>query len=450
MSEESKSSTPATPAPLGEIEHGPSKFDLFMEKNLKKLILLALLIVIGVAAFVITSQLADAKDREAGNALIAAESPDDYRKVSTDYPDSGAAASAQLLLAGQLWEEGKEDEAVKTLKSLAGAENHLASAQAKFTLAGLQLKQGKTDEAKSGYEAVLSNSEAKYLHPFSLVALGDIAKAAGEEEKAKEYYQRKLDDFPAYADQNIAVTRLNLVGVDAAEKISPPPAPEPLATPESKPEVNPAFTTPLPDLGATPPTPEMTPALETPVLDITKEEDSAEANETPETSNATESAPVEEKKELAIAQSEADLDENRQNLVKEIRKMNTLSGDSLSARYDELEQQLGVKSKRRIHFATGETNASEAEAALIDQVADSSNPESEFLLVGFADQTGDEEGNRSISSQRALSVAARLGQKTGNSRVQAIYLGQTSRFGPDAENRVVEIWEITPNSPQPE
>ena len=228
MSEESKSSTPATPAPLGEIEHGPSQFELFMEKNLKKLILLALLIVIGVAAFVITSQLADAKDREAGSALIAADSPDDYRKVSKDYPDSGASASAQLLLAGQLWEEGKEDEAIQTLESLASKEDHLAAAQAKFTLAGLQLKQGNTAQAQAGYESVLANSEAKYLHPFTLVALGDIAKAAGEDDKAKSYYQRKLDDYPAYADQNITVNRLNLVGVDAPEKVSPPPAPEPL------------------------------------------------------------------------------------------------------------------------------------------------------------------------------------------------------------------------------
>ena len=113
MSEESKSNNPAAPTPLGEIEHGPSKFDEFMEKNLKILILLALLVVVGVAAFVIMSQLGDAKDREAGNALLAAESPDDYRKVSKDFPKSGAAASAQLLLAGQLWDEGKESDAIE-------------------------------------------------------------------------------------------------------------------------------------------------------------------------------------------------------------------------------------------------------------------------------------------------------------------------------------------------
>lgn len=267
MSEESKSSTPAAPAPLGEIEHGPSKFDEFMEKNLKKLILLALLIVIGVAAFVIMSQLADAKDREAGNALLAAESPEDYRKVSKDYPKSGAAASAQLLLAGQLWDEGKEAEAIEALQSLSKNSDHLAAAQAQFSLAGMQLKQGKTDEAKSNYEAILSNSNAKYLQPMSLVALGDIAEAAGNEEKAKEYFQRKMDDFSQYADQNMAVTRLNLVGVDAPEKVSPPPAPEPAANPNSG--ISPTFTTPLPNPSATSTIPSTQIELPAPIVENT-------------------------------------------------------------------------------------------------------------------------------------------------------------------------------------
>ena len=136
----------------------------------------------------------------------------------------------------------------KTLKSVSSGADDLTSAQAKFALAGMQLKQGKTDEAKANYEAILSNSDAKYLQPMSLVALGDIAAAAGDDEKAKEYYQRKLDDYGEYADQNIAVTRLNLVGVDAPEKVSPPPAPEPSTNPNEG--IPSSFTNPVPSPGA--------------------------------------------------------------------------------------------------------------------------------------------------------------------------------------------------------
>lgn len=287
MSEESKSISDATPAPIGEIEHGPSKFDQFMEKNMKKLILLALLIVIGVAAFVVTSQLKEAKNREAGNALLNAEDPAGYQKVANDYPGSAAAGSALLLMAGQLWEEGKESEAIETLKSLSSNDDHPAAQQAKFTLAGLMLKQGKVEEAKTAYEAIVSDSSAKYLHPLSLIALGDIAKAAGEDEKAKEYYQRKMDDYQKYGDQGIAVTRLNLVGVDAAEKVSPPPAPEPTDSNGTN-DFSSSFTTPIaPPIAP----PAIAPAPVEPPIPAASEEGGIEASEEGADS-AGESAPT--------------------------------------------------------------------------------------------------------------------------------------------------------------
>lgn len=289
MSEESKSNAPATPTPLGEIEHGPSKFDQFMEKNLKKVILLAFLIVIGVAALVITNQLAEAKDREAGNALLSADSPEDYRKVSKDYSGSGAAASAQLLLAGQLFDEGKEAEAIEVLKTLTQSD-HSAAAQAKFALASIQFKQGQTEEAKANYEAILAGSDSKYLHPFSLVALGDIAAAAGEEEKAKEYYQRKVEDYSEYADQNIAVSRLNLVGVDLAEKVPPPPAPTPAPNPNQG--LSPAFTTPLVDPATGAPIPSRpVPQPAAPVAPPAAEEEAEETEEEQEAATS-EAAPL--------------------------------------------------------------------------------------------------------------------------------------------------------------
>lgn len=163
----------------------------------------------------------------------------------------------------------------------------------------------------------------------------------------------------------------------------------------------------------------------------------------PAETSAVETPPAEENK-LAVAQSEEDLGEKRQNLVKEIREMDSLSGDGLASRYKEIEGELGAISKNRIHFASGKTTPRTNEITLIDQIANSSNGESEFLVVGFADQSGTVEGNRSISSKRALYVAERLGAKVGNARVQAIYLGQTARFGSRYENRVVEIWEIMP------
>lgn len=229
MSDKANTNDAVTPAPLGEIEHGPSKFEEFLEKNFKLILLGALLVIVAVAAFVITGQLSDAKAQEAGNALLAAQDPEALRAVSKDFPESAASASAQMLLADQLWNEGKEQEAQETLESvIAAGDDSPAASYAKFALATIFLKKGETEKARSQFESVLSDSSATALHPLTLISLGDIAKAAGDEEKARAYYDQKLEKYKTFGDQGLAVARLNMVGVDMPQKVSPPPpAPEP-------------------------------------------------------------------------------------------------------------------------------------------------------------------------------------------------------------------------------
>lgn len=252
MSEKSNTNDAVTPAPLGEIEHGPSKFEEFLEKNFKLILLGALLVIVAVAAIVITGQLADAKAQEAGNALLAAQSPEDLRAVSKDFPESAASASAQMLLADQLWNEGKEEEAQKALESvIAAGDKNPAASHAKFALATILLKKGDPDKARSQFESVLNDSSATALHPLTLIALGDIAKAAGEEEKALSYYDQKVEKYKEYGDQGLAVARLNMIGVDQPQKVSPPPAPEPApANPNQSPASFLSPTPALPDVPA--------------------------------------------------------------------------------------------------------------------------------------------------------------------------------------------------------
>lgn len=232
MSDKSNTNDAVTPAPLGEIEHGPSKLEEFLEKNFKLILLGALLVIIAVAAFVITRQLGEAKAKEAGNALLAAQDPDALRAVSQDYPGSAASSSAQMLLADQLWNEGKEEEAQKALEAvIAAGDDNPASSHAKFALATIFLKKGEIEKAKSNFESVLSDSSATALHPLTLISLGDIAKAAGDEEKARGYYDQKIEKYAKYVDQGLAVSLLNTIGVDPPQKVSPPPpAPEPEPT----------------------------------------------------------------------------------------------------------------------------------------------------------------------------------------------------------------------------
>lgn len=149
-----------------------------------------------------------------------------------------------------------------------------------------------------------------------------------------------------------------------------------------------------------------------------------------------------------FAQNDKDLDKSKKALVTAIRDMDSLSGNALTDRYQSLENQLNSKSAGRIRFLSGSSQATASEIIRIVAIAEASKPKSEFLVAGFADHSGSANSNRNLSSKRAKFVAEQLGKKVGNERIQAIYLGQTDRFGSAAENRVVEIWEITPETSQ--
>lgn len=239
MADQNPSGPSDTPAPLGEIEHGPSKFEQFMEKNLKVLLALGLVIILAVAAYVILSQLNQAKNEEAGHALLAAQDAEALRSVEADFADTPSAGSAKMLLADKLWEEGQEDEAISTLEALiSDYPEHPLVPNARFSLATMWHKQGQRDQAVSAFESLLNDSSATFLHPLTLIQLGDLAKAAGNDDQAKAYYERKIEEFGDFADQNLATTRLNLVGVIAPERVEPAlPAPPTPPTPPAAPAV---------------------------------------------------------------------------------------------------------------------------------------------------------------------------------------------------------------------
>ena len=73
-----------SPTPIAELDQGPSKFEEFLEKNQKKLIILALLVLIGVIAYVFYTGLEKKKANEAGAAFMEATDEDSLNKVITD------------------------------------------------------------------------------------------------------------------------------------------------------------------------------------------------------------------------------------------------------------------------------------------------------------------------------------------------------------------------------
>ncbi|MBK1827741.1 OmpA family protein [Haloferula rosea] len=134
-------------------------------------------------------------------------------------------------------------------------------------------------------------------------------------------------------------------------------------------------------------------------------------------------------------------------LVRALRKLQGATPQELSAAYSEFGAELGANVLHICKFATG---SSEVSAELQSNLSNLPNeaPENALLLVvGYASETGNVDSNRILSSDRATAVAQELDTlKRVGQQVQAVYLGQTKRFGKDSplENQRVEVWQVVP------
>lgn len=265
-----------SPTPFAEIDLGPSKLDQFLDAHQKKLIIAAILIAIGVIAYVIYAGIAKGEAEDAGAALLTAEKVEDYQAVVNQWPTSNAAATALPLMAEVQGAESPED-AIATLRSfLDSTPSHPIAATAKVSLALRLIEQGNTDEASTLLtEIAESESETdSYIAPLACITLGDIAKKSGDTASAKSWYEKAKEDPTEQGNtfSNTAEARLALVNAQPPTKIKPapkappvPPVPAPgLPTPGAPAPVTPAPPAPVVPTPPAQVTPPAAPAPATP------------------------------------------------------------------------------------------------------------------------------------------------------------------------------------------
>lgn len=143
-----------------------------------------------------------------------------------------------------------------------------------------------------------------------------------------------------------------------------------------------------------------------------------------------------------VESSEA-LPTSAKNLFDDLKKLEGKPQTDNEKAYKTIQKQHKATSLMRIQFASGKAEISAADIAKIKEVSNKSSQNAYFLVVGFADNTGSADANKILSSKRSTNVAKELNNlKKGFQAAQAVYLGQTTRFGEPEQNRVVEIWRI--------
>lgn len=254
-----------SPVPLAEISQGPNAFDEFLDRNQKNLVALAVILALGAAGLVVYRGIEKSGQETAGNALNKAEDLSALQSVADQYPKTAAAGSAMVLLANKQWTEGQQDAAISTLQKFIAAEpDHPAIPTAQASLGAKLMTQGKSAEANKIFESLASNPSAKFIAPFALISLGDIAKAGGDQEKAEASYKKVKDSFPDSTFAQTAGRRLAILKAKPPVEVEAPPAPPaPPAEVGNQPSLTPSASTPAVELPA-PAAPEEKPAAPQP------------------------------------------------------------------------------------------------------------------------------------------------------------------------------------------
>lgn len=150
-----------------------------------------------------------------------------------------------------------------------------------------------------------------------------------------------------------------------------------------------------------------------------------------------------------FAGTEAELFKEAVQLFRSLRELENKPDSEIATAYSQFGAKLGANVLDKIDFPTGSSDVPPEDVAKINTFAGEAPDNALLLVVGYASETGNVDNNRTLSSDRATAVARLLDEtKKPGQRVQAVYLGQTDRFGSKfpERNQISEVWQIVPKS----
>lgn len=237
------------PSPIGEIEHGPSGFEAFLDANQKKLIIIGGVLIVAAIAYVIGTGLQKKKIEAASAEVSAASELTELREIYEKYADTPAGATALVKIASQQWADQQKEDAVATLKdAISQYPEHPNLGSIHARLANYHRSLGEKDEAKTQFEAAAATDSA--VSSYALQQLAAIAIQSGDNEAASANLTKVIDDYGQRHLNFKPITQelQKLIGVTPATEIAAAaPAPKESASSPTK----------LPDLPELPDLPDL-------------------------------------------------------------------------------------------------------------------------------------------------------------------------------------------------
>ncbi len=221
-------STPISGTSLADIEKAQPAVDQFLDKHQMKLVAILLLLIAAAVVYVVQREIKQSKEETAGALLVSKNETADLEGIIKNFGDTAAAGSSSILLAEKQWDEGKQDDAIATLRGIADAkdkEPHPARATAVASLATKLLKQGKIVDAEQLFTELTEDESASHLAAYAWIALGDIAVGKGDLVAAEKAYTTVEKDFAESTQAQAAISRRLLAKAANPVEIAAPVVP---------------------------------------------------------------------------------------------------------------------------------------------------------------------------------------------------------------------------------
>lgn len=210
--------------------HAPGIVDT-LEKNRVIVFSSAIILLLLLGGYLVTKQLGVQRHLKAGQmftAAAAARSIEDLDKVVAEFSGSVSAGNALLTKADIQIDQGKAEDAIKTLNTMAkDFVGHPRHAQAYFMLGNAYHKSGDYAKARENYNEVLKIQEDGELSPITVIRLGDLELAEGKAEMARQKYEESFTKYPGNPFFSTAENRIAQLKVAQPTEIDPPKPPEP-------------------------------------------------------------------------------------------------------------------------------------------------------------------------------------------------------------------------------
>ena len=165
-------------------------------------------------------------------ALAGAKTPEEFRKVISDWGNTPSAAIAHLRLADELRKASKPEEAATALKDfLEKFPAHPLRAGAAHALAADLESAGKIDEALTAYQRLSSFGTKSAFAPLALIGQARVLNLQGKPDDARralESVQQQFPDSPFFEEAN---TWLEEIKSPAGTKTGGSPRPVPPVPP---------------------------------------------------------------------------------------------------------------------------------------------------------------------------------------------------------------------------